>query len=70
LQLDGALVRALIRRLDHSEYKRQQASPGLKISKKAFGMGRRLPIAQRFAAPARPGGTLPSELVAAMMESL
>lgn len=70
LQLEAGLVSALIRRMDHSEYKRQQAAPGLKISKKAFGMGRRLPIAQRFEAPARPGGTLPSELVAALMESL
>jgi len=54
------LVRRLIRRIDHSEYKRQQAAPGLKISKKAFGMGRRLPIAQRYEAPPRPGDTLPA----------
>lgn len=55
-----ALVRRLIRRIDHSEYKRQQAAPGLKISKKAFGMGRRLPIAQRYEAPPQPGDTLPA----------
>jgi NAD+ synthetase len=54
------LVRRLIRRVDHSEYKRQQAAPGLKISKKAFGMGRRLPIAQRYEAPPQPGDTLPA----------
>lgn len=54
------LVRRLIRRIDHSEYKRQQAAPGLKISKKAFGMGRRLPIAQRYEAPPQPGDTLPA----------
>jgi len=60
LDLDPELVRALIRRMDHSEYKRQQAAPGLKISKKAFGMGRRLPIAQRYAAPAIPGDRLPA----------
>ena len=54
------LVRRLIRRVDYSEYKRQQAAPGLKISKKAFGMGRRLPIAQRYEAPSQPGDTLPA----------
>jgi NAD+ synthase (glutamine-hydrolysing) len=61
-------VRALIQRLDYSEYKRQQAPPGLKVSKKAFGMGRRLPIAQRYAAPAVPGGTLPAEWMAEISE--
>ncbi len=61
-------VRALIQRLDYSEYKRQQAPPGLKVSKKAFGMGRRLPIAQRYAAPAVPGGSLPAEWNAAVTE--
>ncbi len=42
------LVRDIIRKVDLSEYKRQQAAPGLKVTTKAFGMGRRLPIAQRF----------------------
>jgi NH3-dependent NAD+ synthetase len=42
------VVKKLIRKIDHSEYKRQQAAPGLKISKKAFGMGRRFPIAQQY----------------------
>ncbi|HWG37050.1 MAG TPA: NAD+ synthase [Terriglobales bacterium] len=60
LELDPEQVRALIRRMDHSEYKRQQAAPGLKISKKAFGMGRRLPIAQRYTAPTTPGDRLPA----------
>lgn len=41
-------VRDLIRRIDRSEYKRQQAAPCLKISPKAFGMGRRFPIAQQY----------------------
>lgn len=59
LDLPLATVQALIRRVDHSEYKRQQAAPGLKVSLKAFGMGRRLPIAQRYEAPAVPGGSLP-----------
>ncbi|MCW5963411.1 MAG: hypothetical protein KIT83_05185 [Bryobacterales bacterium] len=42
------LVRDIIRKVDLSEYKRQQAAPGLKVTTKAFGMGRRFPIAQRF----------------------
>lgn len=42
------LVREIIRKVDLSEYKRQQAAPGLKVTTKAFGMGRRFPIAQRF----------------------
>jgi len=42
------LVRSIIRKVDFSEYKRQQAAPGLKVTTKAFGIGRRFPIAQRF----------------------
>ncbi len=41
------LVRRVVRMVDAAEYKRQQASPGLKISGKAFGMGRRFPIAAK-----------------------
>ena len=44
---DLALVRKVIRMVDGAEYKRQQAAPGLKISLKAFGSGRRFPIAAR-----------------------
>jgi hypothetical protein len=33
--------------VDRAEYKRQQAAPGLKISPKAFGSGRRFPIAAK-----------------------
>ncbi|HYP14425.1 MAG TPA: NAD+ synthase, partial [Bryobacteraceae bacterium] len=43
-----ALVRDIINKVDRNEYKRQQAAPGLKITTKAFGVGRRFPIAQRF----------------------
>ncbi len=43
-----ALVRDIARKVDRNEYKRQQAAPGLKVTTKAFGMGRRFPIAQRF----------------------
>ncbi|MBZ5705289.1 MAG: NAD+ synthase [Acidobacteriia bacterium] len=42
-----ALVQRVIRMVERSEYKRQQAAPGLKISGKAFGYGRRFPIAAK-----------------------
>ena len=45
--LNPVLVRRVVRMVDGAEYKRQQASPGLKISGKAFGMGRRFPIAAK-----------------------
>jgi len=41
-------VRQIVNMVDRNEYKRRQAPPGLKVTTKAFGMGRRLPIAQRF----------------------
>ncbi len=41
-------VRRVVRLIDASEYKRRQAAPGLKVTSKAFGMGRRVPIAQRY----------------------
>jgi NAD+ synthase (glutamine-hydrolysing) len=46
--VDVALVRDIINKVDRNEYKRQQAAPGLKVTTKAFGIGRRFPIAQRF----------------------
>jgi NAD+ synthase (glutamine-hydrolysing) len=48
LKLPLALVRDIINKVDRNEYKRQQAAPGLKVTTKAFGVGRRFPIAQRF----------------------
>lgn len=42
------LVKEIARKVDVSEYKRQQAAPGLKVTTKAFGIGRRFPIAQKF----------------------
>jgi NAD+ synthase (glutamine-hydrolysing) len=45
---EEATVRRVIRLIDLSEYKRRQAAPGLKVTTKAFGMGRRMPIAQRY----------------------
>jgi NAD+ synthase/NAD+ synthase (glutamine-hydrolysing) len=44
---DLALVQRVVRMVDRAEYKRQQAAPGLKISAKAFGYGRRFPIAAK-----------------------
>ena len=44
---DPELVRRVIRMIERSEYKRQQAAPGIKISSKAFGFGRRFPIAAK-----------------------
>lgn len=43
------LVRWIQRRVDFNEWKRQQAAPGIRVTSKAFGMGRRMPIAQQFA---------------------
>jgi NAD+ synthetase len=45
---DETAVRKVIRLIDQSEYKRRQAAPGLKVTTKAFGVGRRFPVAQRF----------------------
>jgi NAD+ synthase/NAD+ synthase (glutamine-hydrolysing) len=47
-RFDIELVRRVIHMVDRAEYKRQQAAPGLKISPKAFGYGRRIPIAAKF----------------------
>ncbi len=44
---DADLVRRVIRMVEGSEYKRQQAAPGIKITAKAFGYGRRFPIAAK-----------------------
>jgi NAD+ synthase (glutamine-hydrolysing) len=38
------VVSEIIRKVDHNEYKRQQAPIGIKITPKAFGSGRRMPI--------------------------
>lgn len=45
---DAAVVNDVIRRVHGNEYKRRQAAPGLKVTSKAFGMGRRLPIACKW----------------------
>jgi len=48
-RLDQDLVCRTIRSVSSAEYKRQQAAPVLKVTSKAFGIGRRYPIAQKFA---------------------
>ena len=42
------IVKKVMRMVDINEYKRRQGAPGLKVTGKAFGTGRRMPIAQRF----------------------
>jgi NAD+ synthetase len=45
---DAAVVNDVLNKVTFSEYKRRQAAPGLKVSPRAFGIGRRIPIAQKF----------------------
>jgi NAD+ synthetase len=45
---DEKTVRWVQQRVDLNEYKRQQAPPGLRVTSRAFGAGRRMPIAQRY----------------------
>ena len=47
---DAVVVNDVINKITFSEYKRRQAAPGLKASPRAFGIGRRIPIAQKFLA--------------------
>ena len=51
LVMDGAdpgLVKNISKRITLNEFKRRQAAPGLRVSSKAFGMGRRVPIVNKF----------------------
>ena len=45
---DLDLVRSIAQKVDSNEYKRRQAPPGLKITSRAFGLGRPFPIVQKF----------------------
>lgn len=45
---DPATVRRIVRLIDGAEYKRRQSAPGLKVTTKAFGVGRRMPVAQKW----------------------
>jgi NAD+ synthase (glutamine-hydrolysing) len=46
--MPAEVVEEVVRMVDHSEYKRRQAAPGIRITPKAFGRDRRLPITNRF----------------------
>ena len=46
--LDPEIVDDVIGMVDRSEYKRRQAAPGIRITEKAFGRDRRLPITNRL----------------------
>ena len=48
LGFDGAIVQRIVRLVDANEYKRRQAAPGVKITPRAFGRDRRMPITNRF----------------------
>lgn len=48
LGYDKETVTWVINRINRNEYKRQQMAPGLKVTRKAYGFGRRMPIAARF----------------------
>ena len=43
---DSATVKRMIRLINNNEYKRRQAAPGIKVTSKAFGVGRRIPVAK------------------------
>ena len=60
LGLDAGDVARVISLVDRNEYKRRQAAPGLKITSKAFGVGRRYPIAADYRAVARERARLPT----------
>jgi NAD+ synthase (glutamine-hydrolysing) len=45
---DETVVNDIVRKVDLNEYKRKQMPPGLKITPRAFGVGRRLPIVQKY----------------------
>ena len=45
---DKSLVKWIASRVDMNEWKRWQSAPGLRVTSKAFGVGRRIPIAQRY----------------------
>ncbi|NWG87329.1 MAG: NAD+ synthase, partial [Hydrogenophilaceae bacterium] len=48
---DEATVRKVVRLIDFSEYKRRQAPPGIRVTKRGFGRDRRYPITNRYKAP-------------------
>jgi len=59
---DGALVDRVVRLVDAAEYKRRQNPPGPKVTGRAFGRDRRLPITSRWRETAAPGAPEPPEV--------
>jgi NAD+ synthetase len=51
LGFDEAVVRQMVRLIDHSEYKRRQSAPGVRITERGFGRDRRYPITNKYQAP-------------------
>ena len=45
---DAPLVKRIVKTVDRNEFKRRQAAPGLKLTKRAFGFGWRMPIVERY----------------------
>jgi len=48
MECDRECVQKVIKMIDHAEYKRRQAPPGIKITPRAFGKDRRFPITNRY----------------------
>ena len=48
LGFDPTMVARMLHKVERAEYKRRQAPPGLRVTPRAFGMGRRIPLARRF----------------------
>lgn len=48
LGFDREVVTWVVRAVDHNEYKRRQSAPGLKVTSRAFGIGRRMPVAAKY----------------------
>ncbi len=51
LGFDRSVVADIIRRVDRNEYKRHQAPPGIRVTSRAFGSGRRMPITNKYNGP-------------------
>jgi NAD+ synthase (glutamine-hydrolysing) len=52
---DPVIVEQVVRLVDGAEYKRRQMPPGVRITTKAFGKDRRMPITNRYRSPVRTG---------------
>lgn len=66
---DPATVLRIIKLIDRSEYKRRQAAPGIKVTSRAFGFGRRMPIAQNYEQVIpKPASTSPADQPEVTME--